>query len=90
MKRRIGLILVSLFFVGLFSAQASYGQDASSVIERLKMDTSYAFLQYPSLATAQKLTALFSQANENRLVVFHFGASHIQSEVVTTEAKVFW
>lgn len=89
MKRRIGLILVSLVFVGLSSAQASYGQDSVSVIERLKIDTSYAFLQYPSLATAQKLTELFSQANENRLVVFHFGASHIQSEVVTTEAKAY-
>lgn len=89
MKRRIGLILVSLFLVRLFSAQASYGQDSISVIERLKIDTSYAFLQYPSLATAQKLTELFSRANENRLVIFHFGASHIQSEVVTTEAKAY-
>ena len=89
MKRRIGLILVSLFLAGLFSVQASYGQDSIPVIERLKIDTSYAFLQYPSLATAQKLTKLFSQANENRLVVFHFGASHIQSEVVTTEAKAY-
>ena len=89
MKRRIGLILVSLFLVGLFSVQVSYGQDSIPVIERLKIDTSYAFLQFPSLATAQKLTKLFSQANENRLVVFHFGASHIQSEVVTTEAKAY-
>lgn len=89
MKRQIGLILVSLFLVGLFSAQASYGQDSIPVIQRLKIDTSYAFLQYPSLATAQKLTELFSQANENRLVIFHFGASHIQSEVVTTEAKAY-
>lgn len=89
MKRRIGLILVSLFLAGLFSAQARDGQDSISVIERLKIDTSYAFLQYPSLATAQKLTELFSQANENRLVIFHFGASHIQSEVVTTEAKAY-
>ena len=48
MKRRIGLILVSLFLAGLFSAQASYGQDSISVIERLKIDTSYAFLQYPT------------------------------------------
>lgn len=89
MKRRIGLILVSLFLAGLFSAQARDRQDSISVIERLKIDTSFAFLQYPSLATAQKLTELFSQANENRLVIFHFGASHIQSEVVTTEAKAY-
>lgn len=87
MERRIGLVLVSLFFLGLFSAQASFGQDSIPAIERLKLDTSYAYLQYPSLATAQKLTKLFTQANENRLVIFHFGASHIQSEVVTTEAK---
>ena len=89
MKRRIGLVLVSLFFLGLFSAQAREVQDSIPVTERLKMDTSYAFLQYPSLAIAQKLTELFSNANENRLVIFHFGASHIQSEVVTTEAKSY-
>jgi lysophospholipase L1-like esterase len=89
MKCRIGWILVSLFFLGLYSVQAREVQDSIPVIERLKLDTSYAFLQYPNLATAQKLTELFSQANENRLVIFHFGASHIQSEVVTTEAKAY-
>ena len=78
MKRRIGLGLVFLFFLGLFSVQAREAQDSIPVIERLKLDTSYAFLQYPSLATAQKLTKLFSEANENRLVIFHFGASHIE------------
>ena len=88
MKCRNGVILV-FFLIRLFSAQTSYGQDSIPVIERLKIDTSYAFLQYPSLATAQKLTNIFSQASENRLVVFHFGASHIQSEVVTTEAKAY-
>jgi hypothetical protein len=89
MKRRIGWIVVSLFFLGLYSVHAREAQDSIPVIERLKLDTSYAFLQYPSLATAKKLTELFSQANENRLVIFHFGASHIQSEVVTTEAKAY-
>ena len=88
MKCRNGVILV-FFLIRLFSAQTSDGQDSIPVIERLKIDTSYAFLQYPSLATAQKLTNIFSQASENRLVVFHFGASHIQSEVVTTEAKAY-
>ena len=88
MKCRNGVILV-FFLIRLFSAQTSYGQDSIPVIERLKIDTSYAFLQYPSLATAQKLTNIFSQASENRLVVFHFGASHIQSDVVTTEAKAY-
>jgi lysophospholipase L1-like esterase len=89
MKCRIGWILVSLFFLGLYSVQAREVQDSIPVIERLKLDTSYAFLQYPNLATAQKLTELFSQANENRLIIFHFGASHTQSEVVTTEAKAY-
>lgn len=89
MKRRIGLGLVFLFFLGMFSAQAMEAQDSIPVIERLQLDTSYAFIQYPSLATAKKLTELFSNANENRLVIFHFGASHIQSEVVTTEAKAY-
>jgi lysophospholipase L1-like esterase len=89
MKRRIGMVLVFLSFLGLFSAQARAAQDSIHVIERLQLDTSYAFIQYPSLATAKKLTELFSNANENRLVIFHFGASHIQSEVVTTEAKAY-
>lgn len=89
MKRRIGLVLVPLFLVELFLSQVSFGQDSIPVVERLKIDTSYAFVQYSSLATVQKLTELFSQASENRLVVFHFGASHIQSEVLTSEAKAY-
>jgi len=63
MKRRIGWIVVSLFFLGLYSVHAREAQDSIPVIELLKLDTSYAFLQYPSLATAKKLTELFSQAN---------------------------
>ena len=70
--------MVFLFLLGLYSVQAREVQDSIPVIERLKLDTSYAFLQYPNLATAQKLTKLFSEANESRLVIFHFGASHIE------------
>jgi len=47
MKRRIGLVLVFLFFLGLFSAQARAAQDSIPVIERLKLDTSYANVDCP-------------------------------------------
>jgi LysM repeat protein len=65
------------------------GQEISSEVELLKIDTSYAFFQYHSLKTAEKFKKLFESTKENRLVFFHFGASHIQSEIVTTRVKEF-
>jgi hypothetical protein len=69
--------------VGLLKAQ----QDFLADIHKLQVDTQYAYFQYHSPATAQKFKALFDSIDERRVTLFHYGASHIQAEIVTTQAR---
>lgn len=86
--RIVQIVLVVMF--GFFSStKLVYGQEVSAEINLLKVDTSYAFFQYHSLATGKKFAELFQQAKDKRVVLFHFGASHIQAEIVTTRAKEY-
>lgn len=78
------LTLIPLLFVGNLKAQ-----DFKVEIDTLHIDTSYAFMQYSSLTTAKKFKQLFDATPNRRLVIFHYGASHIQGEVVTTRAKEY-
>ncbi len=89
MKYRI-VFTVSVIVLSIFSSKKLvYGQEVSSEINLLKVDTSYAFFQYHSLATAKRFADLFANANKKRVDLFHFGASHIQAEIVTTRAKEY-
>lgn len=89
MKYRIVFVFLVVVLSCFSSIKLVNGQDVSSEINLLKVDTSYAFFQYHSLATAKKFADLFSNAKNKRVVIFHFGASHIQSEIVTTRAKEY-
>lgn len=89
MKRRYTcsfLIWISVVFLPVSLVN---GQDVSSEIQLLKVDTAYAFFQYHSVETGNKFKKLFDESKEKRVVLFHYGASHIQSEIVTTRAKEF-
>ena len=89
MKNRAAIVIF-LSFIGLFSStRIGYGQDLVSEINLLKVDTNYMYFQYHSLATAKRFSDLFKNAKDNRVVLFHFGASHIQAEIVTTRAKEY-
>lgn len=79
----VPVVLFSFFSFSM----VTYSQDIQEEINLLEVDTSYAFFQYHSLTTGQRFADLFEQSNEKRVVLFHFGASHIQSEIVTTRAK---
>jgi lysophospholipase L1-like esterase len=89
MKNRIVFIVLVVVLSFFSSKKLVYGQDVSSEINLLKVDTSYAFFQYHSLATAKRFADLFANAKNKRVVLFHFGASHIQAEIVTTRAKEY-
>lgn len=89
MKYRIVFIVLVVVLSFFSSKKLVYGQDVSSEINLLKVDTSYAFFQYHSLATAKRFADLFANAKNKRVVLFHFGASHIQAEIVTTRAKEY-
>jgi lysophospholipase L1-like esterase len=89
MKNRIVFTVLVVVLSFFSSKKLVYGQDVSSEINLLKVDTSYAFFQYHSLATAKRFADLFANSKNKRLVLFHFGASHIQAEIVTTRAKEY-
>ena len=89
MKYRAVFFIFFLSISFFSSNKLVFGQDLESEINLLKVDTSYMYFQYHSLATAQKFSELFTNAKDNRVVLFHFGASHIQAEIVTTRAKEY-
>lgn len=77
----------SLLFLFFLIPNFAQGQEFQEEIDLLKVDMDYAYFQYHSPKTAKQFKNLFDKINDNRVVLFHFGASHIQAEVVTTQAK---
>jgi LysM repeat protein len=63
------------------------GQNIDSLTELLALDTQYCFLQFHDHATALKFQENFKNCKNERIVICHYGASHIQSEIVTTKAS---
>lgn len=53
----------------------------------LKVDTSYAYIQFYSNETVKKLASHFDRVDEDKLVFIHYGGSHIQAEYPTTVAR---
>lgn len=74
--------IISLFFPFVLFAQFYSGAPAS-----LHLDTSYSYFQFFSAKTGQQLTEVFQKANTDKAVIFHYGASHVQAEVLVTEAR---
>jgi LysM repeat protein len=71
----------------IFSNFISYAQTFEESIKLLGIDTSYAYIQFPSSEAALLFQKNMNKAlHGGRTVVYHYGASHIQSEIVTTEA----
>jgi lysophospholipase L1-like esterase len=62
-------------------------QDLGALTELLELDTQYCFFQYHSPRAAQLFQANMEKAEHDRVVICHYGASHIQSEVVTSRAS---
>lgn len=53
----------------------------------LKIDSSYNYIQFYSPEIARKFLAYFSNTENDKLVIFHFGASHIQGELLTSYTR---
>ena len=87
MKNHPALILSLLLPLHFLFPLTTKAQDFSAEIELLNVDTQYAYFQYHSEKTAQQFRKLLDRTKEQRTVLFHFGASHIQAEVVTTKAR---
>lgn len=59
----------------------------AQVPSELNIDSSYAFIQGYSEASLQKLQAHFTGVDSNKVVILHYGGSHIQAENPTTIAR---
>ena len=53
----------------------------------LRLDTQYSYFQFFSAETGCQLQEVFRKAQTDRAVIFHYGASHVQAEVLVTEAR---
>jgi lysophospholipase L1-like esterase len=66
----------------------SFGQTYDESIKLLGVDTSFAYIQFPNNEAAILFQKNMNKAlHGGRTVVYHYGASHIQSEIVTTQAS---
>lgn len=77
------LILITAF---LWPA-AAVAQSLAELTQFLELDTQYVFFQYNSAEAAQQFVRNMRKAENERVVICHYGASHIQSEIVTTRAS---
>lgn len=76
--------LVPLIFLSLLSIGFSQNLDYPT---SLKVDTSYAYIQFYSNETVKKLATHFDNVNQDKMVFIHYGGSHIQAEYPTTVAR---
>lgn len=76
------LQLLSYVFltVSVFSQKLEYPAS-------LKVDTSYAYIQFYSNETVKKLATHFDNVSRDKMVFIHYGGSHIQAEYPTTVAR---
>lgn len=63
------------------------GQSLAELTQLLELDTQYCFFQYNSDESARKFVSNMRKAETGRVVICHYGASHIQSEIVTARAS---
>ena len=82
MNKSNSIFTIFLFFIYSFTTNA---QD--SLFDRLKIDTTFCNLNFYSNKTAKKFQELFKSTEQEKLVVFHYGGSHIQAEMPTTIAR---
>ncbi len=67
----------------------SIGQSVDSVYRQLHIDTSYAYFQFYQDSIGKQLLQHFENTGQEKLVIFHYGGSHIQAERPTTFARQF-
>jgi LysM repeat protein len=73
-------------FLLLFVSKILFGQ-LPEIPASLKVDTSYAYIQFYSNAVIKKLVSHFDNVSNDKLVFVHYGGSHIQAEYPTTVAR---
>lgn len=72
--------IATIFILFVFSAYAQLPAE-------LKIDSSFAYIQGYSAETLSRLKHQFDVIDSNKLVILHYGGSHIQAENPTTVAR---
>lgn len=72
--------IIYIFFIGAFSTFAQLPTE-------LKIDSSFAYIQGYSSETLGRLKSKFDAVDSSKLVILHYGGSHIQAERPTTVAR---
>ena len=79
---------IKLSIVFVFSIFCSFGQiTEDSLYKQLRIDTSYAYLQFSNPELGQRLLNHFENAATEEVVIFHYGGSHIQAGRPTKIAR---
>ncbi len=77
--------VLAVTMLSLVLCETAYAQD--SLFRKLKIDTAYSYLNFYSNKTARQFQHLFQTAQQEKLVFFHFGGSHIQGDMPTTVVR---
>ena len=55
--------------------------------KELEIDTTFRQINFYDLETAKKFKNKFQTLDKDKLVIFHFGGSHVQPEILTSETR---
>ena len=77
----------SIFTILLFIIFSFITNAQDTLFDKLKIDTTYCNLNFYSNKTAKQLQELFKSTQQEKLVIFHYGGSHIQAEMPTSVAR---
>jgi LysM repeat protein len=81
MRIYLSILVVHFFLFQPVSAQVD------DIPQSLNIDSNFAFIQGYSQATLSKLKSHFDRVKDEKLVILHYGGSHIQAENPTTVAR---
>lgn len=81
-------INISLFAITNYPP-AIKDHDTINYPETLRIDTNYNYIQFYSPEVGQKFLSYFNNADNDKVVIFHFGASHVQGELLTTYTRTY-
>jgi lysophospholipase L1-like esterase len=71
----------------LLSLNIINARNVSKEYENLGIDTSYCYLQFSDSTLAGRLASHFQNVDSDKVVIMHFGDSHIQAEYPTAVAR---
>jgi len=80
-------IVLAFIIIFCFSHKLSAQENEFKVPENLHIDSTYCYLQFYSNETAKKFYNLFNNVKNERVYIYHYGASHIQAEILTTRTR---